>query len=80
MKFGVQHNPNERVISTPSQIAINIDSMIILLSDPLLHHISSSDGGWRLKRQLIDRQGCPGNTNKADQTDGKCLQTLHQHR
>lgn len=40
----VQHNPNEKVISNPSQIAINVHPMIILPSDQLLHHTSSRVG------------------------------------
>lgn len=53
---------NQRLISKPSQIAINVHLIITLPSDLMLRHTSCRVAGWRLKRQLIDRQGRPGNT------------------
>lgn len=55
IRRSVQTNPNPKVISNPSQIAINVCSMIILPSDDLFHHSSSRVWGRRLRRQLIDR-------------------------
>lgn len=53
---------NLPLISKPSQIAINVHLIITLPSDLILRHTFCSVVGWRLKRQLIDRQGRPGNT------------------
>lgn len=54
IKLSVQHNLTKKI-----QNVINVRPMIILPSVYSLHHTPSRVWGWRLKRQLIDRQDCP---------------------